>query len=176
MARTVASCFLLLAICCSSACRREGPWRAAFFDNIDFSGHPHRIVRHHAVDFNWGSNAPLPSWLDDDFAVRWETCVRVKSQTRVTFRLGSDDGSRLFVDGVQIIDNWGRHGFLVLTRTTILSPGTHHLRVDYFEASQDARILLTTTARPASAVIEFTPAADASNETPPCGAVSASVR
>jgi hypothetical protein len=34
-----------------------------------------------------------------------------KDATVVQYRIGSDDGSRLFINGKKIIDNWGLHGF-----------------------------------------------------------------
>ena len=174
--RKTGFCFLLLGTFCCGGGRPAGQWRAEFFDNIDFAGKPHHLAYHRVVDFNWGMKAPLPSWRADNFAIRWDTCVSVKSSTRVTFRLGSDDGSRLYVDGAQIIDNWARQPFVVVTRTTILSPGTHHLRVEYFDAGRDARIQLTTTVRPASSALDFTLVADASQETLPCEAIRTSTR
>ena len=37
--------------------------------------------------------------------------MRVERLARITFRLASDDGSRLYIDDDEIIDNWGEHGF-----------------------------------------------------------------
>lgn len=120
----------------------RGPWRAAVFGNQDLSGQPLEITRHERLDFNWGDEAPLSTIPADHFSVRWETCFRTAEPLRVTFRLASDDGSRLMIDGQTLIDHWGRHPFTGKTRTTILAPGVHHLQVDYFEVTREARIRL----------------------------------
>ena len=123
----------------------DAPWRAEYFKNRTLSGYPHFRTHHRSMDFNWGRSAPLEAWVEDHFSIRWETCLRVEKLARITFRLASDDGSRLYIDDERIIDNWGEHGFdLVASRTVVLNPGTHRVRVDYFEGTGSARIRLTT--------------------------------
>ena len=51
-----------------------------------------------------------------------------------TFRLTSDDGSELFIDGELLIDNDGLHGEESKDGTITLSAGYHALRINYFEA------------------------------------------
>ena len=123
----------------------DAPWRAEYFEDGTLSGQPHFRTHHRALDFNWGLAAPLDSWVEDDFSIRWETCLRVDKLARITFRLASDDGSRLYVDDDRIIDNWGEHGLdFVASRTVVLNPGTYRVRVDYFEGSGFAGIRLAT--------------------------------
>jgi hypothetical protein len=43
----------------------------------------------------------------DRFSVRWDSCLTLDVAQEVAFQLTSDDGSRLFIDGKQTIDNWG---------------------------------------------------------------------
>src|SRR5262245_34772825 len=47
--------------------------------------------------------------LVDDFYVRWTGVLRVPKDGRYTFYLESDDGSRLFLDGQQVVNNDGQH-------------------------------------------------------------------
>ena len=121
------------------------PWRAAFFENVDLTGQPVLVTKHEAIDFNWGRSAPLPTLPGDNFSTRWDTCLRIEEPVRITFRLGSDDGSVLRIDGETIVDYWGVHAYGVRTRGTILNPGTHHLQVEYFESAGDAGVRLTAS-------------------------------
>ncbi|MCA9693914.1 MAG: hypothetical protein KC636_30280, partial [Myxococcales bacterium] len=80
------------------------------------------------------------------FSVRWDTClVLAEPHDEVTFELASDDGSRLFVDGRRVIDNWGRHRMRREVEVVKLGPGVHHLRVDYFEHKSGAGITLAAS-------------------------------
>ena len=155
----------VLMVCGSVGCSREAPWRSEYFENSTLAGQPHFTTNHRVIDFNWGTRAPLESWVEDDFSIRWETCMRVERLARITFRLASDDGSRLYINDDKIIDNWGEHGFdVIASRTIVLNPGMYHVRVDYFEASGLAGIQLATNAQPAEAV-EMLPLPAATNGT-----------
>ena len=79
----------------------------------------------------------------DNFSIRWDTCLTVDTGGTVTFQLVSDDGSRLLIDGRTIIDHWGAHPFSMKAGVTALTPGVHHVEVQYSELNWDARIRLS---------------------------------
>jgi alpha-mannosidase len=54
-----------------------------------------------------------------------------------TFHLASDDGSALFVDGTQVIDNDGLHGKGEVTGGAALAAGYHPIRVAFFQRGGD---------------------------------------
>ncbi len=91
------------------------------------------------VDFFWGSGAPagIP---DDDFGVRWTgTLTTPPASGSYTFHLECDDGVRLWLDGVLLIDEWYSHPLNTFTASTTLAGSTDHLLVlEYFEAAGDA--------------------------------------
>ena len=80
----------------------------------------------------------------DDFAARWTGQIMVtgSGNQNVTFYLGSDDGSRLYIDGTLVVDNGGLHGFQTLSGLSTLSPGLHNIEVQYFERNGGAGISL----------------------------------
>ena len=162
----------VLLVASGVACEGDGsdaPWQAAFFPNRNVVGQPYFTTNHRAIDFNWGTAAPLESWVEDDFSIRWEACLRVDRLVRITFRLASDDGSRLYIDDDRIIDNWGEHIFdLAGSRTLVLNPGTYRARVYYFEAAGLAGVQLATYAQP-SDVIEWLPPLGAKAGSRRCG-------
>ncbi len=61
------------------------------------------------VSFDWGSGAPAPGVDADTFSVRWTGSVIPRSTGRYTFYTQCDDGVRLWIDGVKIVDNWTNH-------------------------------------------------------------------
>jgi hypothetical protein len=76
--------------------------------------------------------------LLDFFYIRWTGKVRIAKDGKYTFFLESDDGSRLFVDDKQIIDNGGKHAMEEVSGEVNLKAGDHALKIDYFEADLDA--------------------------------------
>jgi hypothetical protein len=67
------------------------------------------------------------------FGVQYRGSITVGEAGLYGFRLNSDDGSKLFVDSVLVIDNDGIHGPRSRTGEIYLSPGTYPIRVDYFQ-------------------------------------------
>ena len=61
------------------------------------------------VDFNWGRGSPDPALGPDTFSVRWSGQVVPAYSETYTFFTTSDDGVRLWVNGVRIINNWTDH-------------------------------------------------------------------
>lgn len=51
-----------------------------------------------------------------------------------TFTLTSDDGSLLFIDGIQIIDNGGGHPPTPQSASVLLGAGSHPFEIQFFEA------------------------------------------
>ncbi|HOP81425.1 MAG TPA: PA14 domain-containing protein, partial [Armatimonadota bacterium] len=83
--------------------------------------------------YEWGG--PDPRVTNDGFFTRWTGYLSVPKSGEYTFYLGTDDGSRLYIDGKLIIDNWGTHGLEegLVTMKTYLEEGEHAIRIDYYE-------------------------------------------
>ena len=67
------------------------------------------------------------------FAMEFEGELEIKQAGKYTFTLGSDDGSRLFVNDEEIIDNDGGHAMLYREGSVRLEPGNAAIRVQYFD-------------------------------------------
>ena len=70
---------------------------------------------------------------EDHFGVRFEGIIQVDQAGSYTFYTRSDDGSKLYVDGTQVVDNDGSHGALEESGEITLEPGRHTVVVEYFE-------------------------------------------
>lgn len=118
-----------------------GPWAATYFNRADLSGAAtHR--RDLELRFDWGEKSPMDALPIDRFSVRWDTCLDVPKAVSAPFQLISDDGSRLFLDGKLVLDNWGKHELEARGATLALTPGAHHLRVEYVEHTNRAQVAL----------------------------------
>jgi hypothetical protein len=135
--------FAVLALLTSElvASRPTGKWRGEYYANVDLRGTPVERIDDD-LNFDWGDGAPLKGFPNDNFSAQWKTCLKLETPQKVRFLLGSDDGSRLFVDGKLLIDNWGPHDFRPIEGKTELQAGLHGLRVTYFDKGGGARVAL----------------------------------
>ncbi|GHC03498.1 PQQ-dependent sugar dehydrogenase [Cerasicoccus arenae] len=74
-----------------------------------------------------------PRLRDDFFAFRYTASLDILNTGDYTFYTTSDDGSRLLVDGIEVVDNDGLHGSITESGTINLSAGEHTVVVEFFE-------------------------------------------
>ena len=67
------------------------------------------------------------------FGFRYSGHVKVPKDGIYKFYLESNDGSRLFIDGEEIIENDGNHGAIEEQGSVELKAGLHEIRVKYFQ-------------------------------------------
>jgi mono/diheme cytochrome c family protein/cytochrome c551/c552 len=75
----------------------------------------------------------LPDHREDYFAFDFRGTLSVAIGGEYGFQLASDDGSWLFVDGEQVVDNGGIHPVVTSEGTLELAPGDHSLRILFYE-------------------------------------------
>lgn len=122
-------------------------WRGEYFDNRSLSGNPETCRDDPSIDFDWRSGGPPGTGLDDnDFSVRWTRTQEFVAGT-YTFEIGSDDGSRLYIDGVLVFDRWRNQGYpsKIPTVERTLTGGEHVIVMEYYERGGNARATLTWT-------------------------------
>lgn len=71
------------------------------------------------------------------FAIDYQGRIMLPQAGTYTFRLTSDDGSKLFIDGEQVIDNDGIHGPGPADGEATLTAGMHDVRVQYFQGPRE---------------------------------------
>jgi hypothetical protein len=67
------------------------------------------------------------------FGIQYRGTLSIKESGLYQFRLLSDDGSKLYIDSILVIDNDGTHAPASKTGEIYLSPGIYPIRVDYFQ-------------------------------------------
>ncbi|WFE20611.1 DUF1080 domain-containing protein [Solwaraspora sp. WMMD937] len=80
---------------------------------------------------------------EDNFVTHALANLHVAAAGTYTFRLVSDDGSRLYIDDAVVIDHDGLHGATPMDGAVALTEGYHALRVEYFEAGGGQELTLS---------------------------------
>lgn len=96
------------------------------------------------LDFDWGDGAPGEGVGADRFSARWTGLLVPESDGPHTLIVESDDGVRLWVNGVLTIDDWNGHFVKRNEAAVELKAGVPvAIRVDYFELNlaSSARLL-----------------------------------
>jgi hypothetical protein len=114
-------------------------WRGAYFANMNLSGSPVVLRNDAEVAFDWATNAPTPGLPADEFSVRW-TRVLDFSEGAYRFHVIADDGARLYVDDILVVDAWRDAISQEVTEARTLWEGYHSLRVEYYERSGLAQV------------------------------------
>lgn len=75
---------------------------------------------------------------EENYAIKYETYFEVKEKGEYKFYLNSDDGSILWIDDKQVVNNDGDHGTKERGDGVDLEPGFHKITVGYFNAGGGA--------------------------------------
>lgn len=88
------------------------------------------------------------------FTAKWEN----DRPGDVSWRICSDDGSRLFINDNQVIDNWGLHGRRCREATIAMPGGWNDLRVQFYNAGGGANLTLENKSADSNDTWTFTTA------------------
>lgn len=109
------------------------------------------------IHFRWGSGSPGVGMPVDDFSVRWSGDFTFEAGL-YDFTTETDDGRRLYVDGVLLQDFWSEQavGQQVTRRT--MTAGVHRVVLEYFEGAGDAsaNVSWVKTGAPPTPVVNCT--------------------
>ena len=114
----------------------------SYFDNANFTGASVTRIDP-SIDFSWGSGSPAAGVGADTFSVRWTGQIEAPHSGTYTFYTQSDEGIRLWIDNVQVVNNWNSRGSED-SGTIVLTAGQRYaIRIDYYErrANATARLL-----------------------------------
>ncbi|MDQ0364875.1 family 16 glycoside hydrolase [Catenuloplanes indicus] len=89
---------------------------------------------------NWSAAADFG--VDNFFQSEVIGNINITTAGTYAFRLTSDDGSRLSIDGSTLINNDGAHGPTPVEGTVALTAGYHALHIDYFEREGGQQLTL----------------------------------
>ncbi len=117
-------------------------WRGEYFANADLAGAPALVRDDGALEFDWGSGSPDPVLPADGFSVRWTRRLSFEAGT-YRFEATMDDGARIYIDDVLVLNAWSDGPSRQVTATYSLAAGSHDVRVEYYERAGQASLLVT---------------------------------
>ncbi len=111
----------------------EGSWRALpDFDTV-------AVVRR-GIAYTLSLGEPRPR--EEFFALEYTGFIDLPATGDYTFTLGSDDGSRLLIDGKPVVNNDGLHAYYEEKGSAQLGAGKHRLTIGYFQQGGGKRLEL----------------------------------
>jgi|GEM_PF-2081429 len=143
-----ALCLSLLVALSLGSITREGQAQTqglsgAYYPERNFDVTPTLRVDS-TIDFQWGNEGPMEDFPIDRFQVRWRGWLVAPQSAYYTLSTRSDDGVRLFVDGVAVINQWRNQApTTYIGRRVWLDAGvTVPVTVEYFEQGGGATMEL----------------------------------
>ena len=107
-------------------------WKGEYFGNQSLTGTPALTRNDVAINFNWGSGSPAAGIPVDNFSTRHTKALTFEA-AEYLFTVKADDGIRLYIDGVLLIDKWIDQGSTTYTATKAMTAGNHEVKVEYYE-------------------------------------------
>lgn len=120
----------------------DNDWHGSYYNNKDLQGGPTFERTDADINFNWGDSSPGNGLGNDNFSVRWTRDVYFSGGT-YRFFVAVDDGVRLYVDNVLLIDSWHTQSPTQYYGDVKLKPGARTLRLEYYEETGGASIRLS---------------------------------
>jgi beta-glucosidase len=98
------------------------------------------------VSFIWGGASPAAGVPATSWSAKWTGTLTPPTTGVYQFALNSDDGSRLFINGQQIINNWFDQPPTTRTGSISLTAGQPvSIEVDYFQDGGGSQVFLNWT-------------------------------
>lgn len=118
-------------------------WTAQYFNNPSLLGTP-VLTQSLAggINFNWGTGSPDPVVPVDQFSARFSS-VQSFNQGTYEFIVTSDDGVRLIIDNVLVIDQFTGRPLTTDRVQVALTAGAHTITLEYLETIDIAAVQLT---------------------------------
>ena len=79
----------------------------------------------------------LSKMRKEKFALQFDGYINIAISCFYTFFTQSDDGSKLFIDDIEVVDNDGDHGNVEKSGRAALKKGFHKIKVVYFDSGGD---------------------------------------
>ena len=105
---------------------------ANYFSGLNFNAFLNTRVDSQ-INFNWGTNNN-PAGNNTIWSARWTGFVKPPTSGTYTFYTQSDDGVRLWVNGVQVINNWTDHASVQNSGSISLVANTKYsITLEYYQ-------------------------------------------
>ena len=118
-------------------------WKVEYFNGRALQGTAKAVVDdgNGFISHNWGTASPSSGCGvgSDNFSARWSRTVTLPAGT-FEFTVISDDGVRMWIDGVLVLDKWVDQPPTTYTVQRALAGGPHQFILQYYENAGGALI------------------------------------
>lgn len=130
----------------TTTCTGSDPvWANSYYSNGSLAGLSDFVETSVTVNENWVSGSPDAVIPVDGFSGKFERTVDFAGAGTYRFTVGSDDGQRLYLDEVLVLDDWETQAYAIGTNTidvVITDPCSVDIRLEYFENTGQAQVSL----------------------------------
>ena len=106
---------------------------ASYFDNPNLNGQPVVVLIDSILNDHYHFSGPQPSLPDDYFSIRWDGFIQAYKTGIYTFTVIADDGVRIEIDDMALIDEWNP-GIHFVTASRFLEQGRlYPIRIRMFD-------------------------------------------
>ena len=135
-------CFLMLSI---PHLLSQSGLKADYFDGQDFNRY---VTTEYVenIDFYWNKTPPVPGINPHKCSIRYTGQLKAPKTGVINFTARVDDGIRVWIDEVLIIDNWrlNDRGYSA-GKVTMIADSVYNLKIEYFNALIEAELRLLWT-------------------------------
>lgn len=117
---------------------------AEYFDNVTLAGTPLFTRIDPQIQFQWTLFSPDPKRLPNEFySARWTGKLRGPVTGKVRIGVDGNDGYRLWIDGVLVIDNWRQATCrTILVEQALQKDRQYDIKLECSEPTGNARLRL----------------------------------
>jgi hypothetical protein len=121
-------------------------WYAQYFNNQEIF-EPSIIKRYEPgnpyLNLDWRGGSPGAGIPNDNFSGVIQRVQEFPTSDNYLFDFTVDDGGRLYIDGVLVIDEWRNGGARTVQASRSLTRGPHTIRIEFYENVGGARVALS---------------------------------
>ena len=121
-------------------------FNAEYFNNMNLEGSPAGSRIDETIAYDWTNGPKVGNLGKTNFSVRWSGYIVPDRSGEYKFTLGGDDGFRLYIDDVLVMDQWSNGGYRSATFVQRFEKGkAYPIRVEYYQNAGDAIVNLEWT-------------------------------
>ncbi|MCA9955776.1 MAG: SH3 domain-containing protein [Anaerolineales bacterium] len=129
---------LLVIVPANPLLAADSSWQATYWNNKTLTGTAVLQRSESEINYDWGDGVPDPILDKDNFSARWTRSINFPTSSAYRFTATMDDGMRVYVDNVLVIDSWTDSQVHSLSADVYLYAGDHSVKVEYYEAGGKA--------------------------------------
>ena len=107
---------------------------SAAFTNAGFNAAPTLTRVDPTVDFNWSTTPPAGNIGPNTYVVRWTGAIEPQFSQTYTFSTTTDDGTRLWINGQLLIDEWVDQAPTTWSGSiTLVAQQRYNIQMDFYQ-------------------------------------------